>query len=121
MQRLFYIEGESFLRMMMEKLCKLHQIECYTLENTNEGSYIIHDFAPDLLVVDLLTVEEGGWDVIEEIISGAQIPVVCVGFPDQLGEVSRQRLEQFGLPLVEKPLSSQTIIEQLKSFTRKGH
>lgn len=113
MRGVFWVDQESFLRMMVDKTLKLAGIEIHSVESAEASVYIIKDLNPDLLVWDIVTLKEEGAEVLKQIMETTQIPVGLVGFPDQYDESIRELLPNANVPFLEKPLSSLTLVDQL--------
>jgi response regulator RpfG family c-di-GMP phosphodiesterase len=119
MRSVYWVDQESFLRMMVEKTLKLAEIEIYTTASVDNDAYIIKDISPDLLVWDVSTLKELGAEVFNEIVKTTQIPVGLVGFPDQFDDELKILLAGLELPILEKPLSSITLVDQLEEMRER--
>lgn len=116
MERVYYIDGESFLRMMVEKGLKTQGLDCYTAENTLDGLYQVTDVAPDLVVYDLETDFQEHKSMMAELSTSSQIPVGAVGFEDKIQREHREFCEAHKIPLLFKPLSAQTLLEDFQAL-----
>lgn len=51
-KQILYINKTKFVCDMVIKLCQRANIECYTLENTEDFTYLIEDLKPEAIVIE---------------------------------------------------------------------
>lgn len=78
-----YVEKEKFLRDMMEKAITTAGVRIYTYADS-DCMHFIQDLEPDLLVLDAATIND---DFLSEL--PAEIPVVLVGFPNEIEKIAK--------------------------------
>jgi DNA-binding response OmpR family regulator len=116
METIYYIDGEAFLRMMVEKRAQAHGLTCYTAENILDGSYMVRDVSPDLVIFDLNTDFQAHRELLLDLVRDTQIPVGVVGFLDEIPAEIAEFCQDHRLPMLAKPLSAQTLIEDFLSL-----
>lgn len=51
-KQILYINKTKFVCDMVSKLCQRAKIECYTLETTEDFTYLIEDLKPEVIVIE---------------------------------------------------------------------
>jgi len=111
MKKLYYIEQETFLREMVEGLCKQSsEIECYTTDEGRDSLYFFNDLKPDFVLVDWATIAEYQEELLSELKNVAQIPFGLTSEPDM--EIPSPWLEGATLKL-EKPLVAKSLLKKV--------
>ncbi len=114
----FYIEKEKFLCLMFELVLKGEKHKIFTTDEL-DCHYLIKDQNPDLILFSMDFNEDNLALLLDEIRTDEQtmtIPVMAVGFPDQLNVLrERDKFDDF----LEKPINPMNLEKKLKSYLEK--
>jgi DNA-binding NtrC family response regulator len=66
-KQVFYINKIRFVCDTVENICENSHIECYTLEESNDFSFLINDLKPQLVIIDVKTLIDNDTDFWSEI------------------------------------------------------
>src|SRR5690606_29427251 len=97
-----YVEKEKFLRDVMERALHSAGVRIYTYPD-QDCLHFIADLQPDVLMVDVATVDDAFFMQIN-----TQIPLVLTGTPAQLELCSRPARAR-----IEKPLGPFEVVSQI--------
>lgn len=107
----FFIEGEKFLRDMLELIFKDRGLSIYTIESAADCVYLIDDLKPDLIVADLNTLIPNitpFFSALDE--KGLSIPILALGHASTWDELKEFQSRFVGFE--HKPLSPTGVIER---------
>lgn len=111
MKKLYYIEEETFLRDMLEALCRSEgDSEAFTAAEGSDNLYFFTDISPDFILVDWSTVQDYEAKLLEDLAQVSQIPVGLTKLPDT--EIPAPWLERSCLVL-EKPLEAKSLLKNI--------
>jgi hypothetical protein len=77
-KQILYINKIRFICDAVQKTCARNEVECFTLEDTNDFAYLIDDLKPAAVVIEEDTFNEGSesfWSQIESA-NESTIPVI---------------------------------------------
>ncbi|OUR98605.1 hypothetical protein A9Q84_04100 [Halobacteriovorax marinus] len=111
MKKLYYIEQETFLRDMVEGLCKQNSdFECYTTDEGRESLYFFNDLKPDFILIDWATIAEYQEKLLVELNSVTQIPFGLTIDPQV--QVPKPWQERATL-ILDKPLEAKSLLKKV--------
>jgi chemotaxis response regulator CheB len=111
MKKLYYIEQETFLREMVEGLCKQNgEMECYTTDEGRERLYFFNDLKPDFILIDWETIAEYQEELLSELQEVSQIPFGVTTEPGI--EIPSPWIEGATLKL-EKPIVAKSLLKKV--------
>jgi len=108
MKKLFYVEDDQLTRKTFEKRLRATDWEIYTLENMDEFSFRLADFAPDLVLFSSSFISS---KKMIDYVETTQIPVGIVGFPD-IAKATK-------CPVFFKPIDIMGLEKSLDDFYHK--
>ena len=114
MKKVFYIEKEKFLRLMVDELFKKSEAwDSYTVDGQSDYFYLIDDLSPSHILVDWETVKKEGLDFLMAYMKnlGSQIPVI-VTFKKQFKEEIPSYINHL-LPKPINPLQLESALEKV--------
>lgn len=97
-----YVEKEKFLRDMMEKAVSSAGIRIYTYAD-NDCMHFIQDLEPELVVLDAATIDDSFIGLLS-----TEIPVILVGFPNDLEKIAKPVSAR-----IEKPIGPFDLVAEI--------
>ncbi|ATH06932.1 hypothetical protein BIY24_02965 [Halobacteriovorax marinus] len=111
MKKLYYIEQESFLRDLLETMCRQNEgFEAYSAAEGSDNLYFFKDLSPDFILIDWSTVESYQEKLLTDLAEVAQIPVGVTKEPSQQIPDSWQERAEL---VIDKPLEVKTILRKI--------
>lgn len=117
MQKVLIIEDTQEINHMIRDLLQFHQIESVSVYSGSEGLLLFNDTF-DLVILDLMLPGKTGQEVIKEIKSKTDIPVIILTAVGTLDS----KLELFSLgadDYVSKPFHGEELLARVKVHLRK--
>ncbi|MCX8061273.1 MAG: response regulator [Anaerolineales bacterium] len=85
-----------------------------------EGIQICQEWAPDVVVLDLLMPEMDGWEVASRIRSFSDVPIIvlsAVSKPELVAKALDEGIDEYLI----KPVPGKVLAAHLKRLTRRAH
>ncbi|WP_372651866.1 hypothetical protein [Halobacteriovorax sp.] len=113
MKKLYYIEEETFLRDLLEALCRANEeLEAFTTEDGSDNLYFFNDLKPDFILVDWKTVESYQEKLLTDLQEVSQIPVGVTKLPEQ--NLPQEWMNRAVL-ILDKPIEAKSILKKIFS------
>lgn len=113
MKKLYYIEEETFLRDLLEALCRAQEgFEAYTTNDGSDNLYFFNDLRPDFILVDWNTIESYQEKLLSDLAEVSQIPVGVTRLPEQ--NLPQEWMDRSVL-ILDKPLEAKSILKKIFS------
>ncbi len=113
MKKLYYIEQETFLRDLLEALCRAGEgYEAFTTEDGSDNLYFFNDLKPDFILIDWNTVESYQEKLLSDLQEVSQIPVGVTKLSEQ--NLPKEWLDRSVLVL-DKPIEAKSILKKIFS------
>ncbi len=116
-KKILLIEDEELIRNLLEKKLKMEGYEAFVVENGVKGLEKIKEIKPDLILLDIVMPQKGGFEVMEEMQKDDEmksIPVIIISNSGQPVELDRAK--ELGAKdwLIKTEFDPQEVLEKIK-------
>lgn len=122
MKKILIIEDEKIVRSLMERKLLDNGFEVETAENGKVGLEKLQSSKPDLILLDIIMPEMGGFDVLKEIKDTdlEEIPVLIVSNSGQPVEIDKAK--EYGVEgwIVKTEFDPSQVVEKVFSLIGKS-
>lgn len=117
-KRLLLVEDNADIQAFVSTVARMEGANLVTASTGEEGlSALRRDTALDLVLLDLNLPGIQGWDVLQEIRSGADPDPPVVVFSAYTDAPTRTRAAQMGAAgFIAKPVGARELVDQLEAF-----
>jgi DNA-binding response OmpR family regulator len=113
MKKLYYIEQVTFLRDMVESLCKQSaDFECYTTSEGQNSLYFFQDMTPDFILIDWATISSYQEDLLKEL---SEVSSTSVGLTCEPGTLIPEEWTNRANIVLEKPIVAKSLLKKIFS------
>ena len=117
--RILVVDDEPVVTEVVERYLRLEEFEVSLAFDGNEALRIAHEWAPDLVVLDLMIPGVDGLEVCRRIRQESQMPIIMLTAKTE--EVDRiVGLELGADDYVAKPFSPRELVARIKSVLRRA-
>jgi two-component system OmpR family response regulator len=117
--RIFVVEDDPIMRQMISDYLEQHSMRAVSASGRQE---MVHHFAagePDLVILDLRLGQEDGFDLLREIRSRSDVPII-IATGDRRDEIDRVvGLELGADDYVTKPFSLRELLARIRAVLRR--
>ncbi len=120
-RRVLVIEDEAPIRERMVKILAFEGYEARGAESGLAGVSIAHDFAPDIILCDLMMTDGDGFEalaMLRQHLDTETIPIIFVTAVTDRGSL-RQAMEQGADDYLTKPFTSEELLAAIEAQLRK--
>jgi len=116
-KKILVVEDEELIRNLLEKKLQREGYEVFAAENGIEGLEKMKEVHPDLILLDILMPQKGGFEVMEEMQKDEElreIPVIIISNSGQPVELDRAK--ELGVKdwLIKTEFDPQEVLEKVK-------
>lgn len=116
-KKILIIEDEEIISSLLKKKLEVEGYEVAVAENGNEGLKQMKSNKPDLILLDIIMPEKGGFEVMEEMRESEDlknIPIVVISNSGQPVELDRAK--ELGAKdwLIKTEFDPQEVLEKVK-------
>ena len=118
-RRILVVDDERVVTEVVERYLRLEQFDVSLASDGNEALRIAHEWAPDLVVLDLMLPGVDGLEVCRRIRQESQMPIIMLTAKGE--EIDRiVGLELGADDYVAKPFSPRELVARIKSVLRRA-
>lgn len=110
------IEDDPSITGFLKVLLSVNEMKVIVANDSTSGIEMARTEAPDLILLDLMMPSPDGWEVCRAIRSFSQVPIILVSAISNREKIA-SALEAGANAFIEKPLSIDDLIAQIKHFT----
>jgi two-component system, OmpR family, KDP operon response regulator KdpE len=117
--RILVIDDDTGMTDLLTILLTPASSEVFTADSAAEGVQIAREKHPDVIILDLIFPEQGGWEACKAIREFSNVPILILSALDNPGMVA-QALDNGADDYLTKPISSGTLIAHLNKLVRRS-
>jgi DNA-binding response OmpR family regulator len=114
--KILTIEDEPSITMFLNVLLSMYEMQVIVANDGTSGIQLARAESPDLILLDLMMPAPDGWEVCKTIRSFSQVPIIVVSALSSKEKVA-SALAAGANAFIEKPISIDDLISQIKHFT----
>ncbi len=111
--RVLVIDNDTAMSEMLDHILEPDEFELYVAHSGKEGIEASKRLDPDVIILDLLISDMGGWEICKEIRSFCQSPILVVSAVSKPGMVAKA-LDEGADDFLLKPMTSSVLMAHLK-------
>ena len=114
--KILTIEDDTGITTFLNTLLSFYEMQVVIANDGETGIQLARTESPDLILLDLMMPGISGWEVCQTIRSFSQIPIIVVSAVTERDQIA-SALAAGANVFMEKPVSVEDLIEQIKHFT----
>jgi len=114
--KILTIEDEPAITTFFNTLLTFYEMQVLVANDGATGIELARSESPDLILLDLMMPVINGWEVCHTIRSFSQVPIIVVSAVSNRDEID-SALSAGANVFMEKPISVEDLISQIKQFT----
>jgi DNA-binding response OmpR family regulator len=114
--RILTIEDDPGITTFINTLLTFYEMQVMVANDGATGIELARNESPDLILLDLMMPVINGWEVCQTIRSFSQVPIIVVSAVTNKDEIN-SALSAGANIFMEKPISVEDLIAQIKHFT----
>jgi DNA-binding response OmpR family regulator len=117
--KILVIDDDEGMTELLSLLLAPASSEIFTASTGTEGIALMQQHHPDIIILDLMMPEMGGWWVCKKIRELSEIPILILSAMDSPGAIA-QALDSGADDYLVKPVSSGTLIAHINKHLRRA-
>lgn len=117
--KILVIDDDIGMTELLSLLLAPASSQIITANTGQDGVVFAKEYAPDIIILDLMMPEMNGWSVCKEIRSFSDVPILILSAVDAPGCVA-QALDVGADDYLVKPVSSGTLIAHINKLLRRS-
>jgi two-component system KDP operon response regulator KdpE len=114
--KILTIEDDPSITSFLNVLLTIYEMQVMVANDGATGIKIARSESPDLILLDLMMPVVDGWEVCQTIRSFSQVPIIVVSAVSNREKIAAA-LTAGANAFIEKPISIEDLISQIKHFT----
>jgi DNA-binding response OmpR family regulator len=114
--KILTIEDDPMITDFLNVLLTIYEMQVIVANDGATGIQLVRTESPDLILLDLMMPVIDGWEVCQTIRSFSQIPIIVVSAVSNQDKIA-SALSAGANAFMEKPISIEDLISQIKHFT----
>jgi DNA-binding response OmpR family regulator len=116
--KILVIDDDEGMTELLSLLLAPTSSEILTAMSGREGIELLQKHEPDIIILDLMMPEKGGWWVCQKIREFSSVPILILSALDSPGAIA-QALDSGADDYLIKPVSSSTLIANINKHLRR--
>ena len=117
--KILVIDDDPAMTELLDLLLKPRGFRVATSNTGEEGVQLVHQFRPDVIILDLMMPGMDGWKVCQAVRTFSQVPILILSALDGPGLVA-SALDAGADDYLVKPVPSGVLVAHLNNLTRRG-
>jgi len=117
--KILVIDDDIGMTELLSLLLAPASSQIFTANTGQDGVNFAKEYAPDIIILDLMMPEMNGWTVCKQIRSFSDVPILILSAMDAPGCVA-QALDVGADDYLVKPVSSGTLIAHINKLLRRS-
>ncbi len=118
MLKILVIDDDPAMTDLLKLLLRPTGAEIHTVNDGRTGIQTVKDFAPNIIILDLMMPEMDGWQVCKEIRTFSKTPILILSALDSPGMVAAA-LDSGADDYLIKPVTSGVLVAYINKLVRR--